>query len=105
MREPSEQQKAIVRQVLAQEAGRERSKDPFRDRGFSDRTVEALIAWGIAAPERLLFATEAGLKQILGIGKASLGEIMSYRARFLPGAHIATVPHANRPSTWGHPWT
>ena len=30
---------------------------PFRDRGFSDRTINALVAGGIDAPERLLFLT------------------------------------------------
>jgi DNA-directed RNA polymerase alpha subunit len=56
---------------------------PFRDRGLSDRTINALIAKGIDAPERLLFLTEAELKRIPGIGRASLAEIMRYRARFL----------------------
>jgi hypothetical protein len=56
----------------------------FRDRGFSDRTIKTLVTSGIDAPERLLFATEADLKAIPGIGKAALGEIMRYRERFLP---------------------
>jgi hypothetical protein len=59
---------------------------PFRDRGFSDRTINALAAWGIDAPERLLFTPEAELKRIPGIGPASLAEIMRYQARFLPEA-------------------
>ena len=56
---------------------------PFRDRGFSDRTVNALVAGGIDVPERLLFTPEAELRQIPGVGPASLREIVSYRARFL----------------------
>jgi DNA-directed RNA polymerase alpha subunit len=57
---------------------------PFSDRGFSDRTIDALIARGIDAPERLLFASETGLKNIRGIGKASFEEIVRYRTRFIP---------------------
>ena len=57
---------------------------PFSDRGFSKRTMTALIAHGIDAPERLLFASYADLKSIPGIGKASLDEIMRYRTRFIP---------------------
>jgi DNA-directed RNA polymerase alpha subunit len=76
--------KVVAREVLVQTARKIVSISPFRDRGFSERTIEALIARGIDMPERLLFATEAELKQIPGIGKASLQEIMKYRARFLP---------------------
>jgi DNA-directed RNA polymerase alpha subunit len=57
---------------------------PFSGRGLSNRTIEALIASAIDAPERLLFMTPAQLRDILGIGKASLAEIMKYRSRFLP---------------------
>jgi hypothetical protein len=42
------------------------------------------MACGINAPERLLFMTPAQLKNIPGVGKASLAEIMRYRSRFLP---------------------
>jgi DNA-directed RNA polymerase alpha subunit len=56
---------------------------PFRDRGFSDRTIDALIAHGIDAPERLLFASETALKRIRSIGKASFEEIVRYRTRFI----------------------
>jgi hypothetical protein len=80
----TEQQKEIALEVLALEARRGFSMAPFWGRGFSDRTIEALVAWGFDLPERLLFASEAELKQIPRIGKASLGEIMRYRARFLP---------------------
>lgn len=55
----------------------------FSDRDFSNRTIEALVARGIDAPERLLFATEKELKAIPGIGRVGLGEIMRYRQRFL----------------------
>ncbi len=60
----------------------------FLDRGFSNRTIDALVARGIDAPEHLLFATEAELKKIPGIGKASLDEIMCYRARYIPGKQL-----------------
>jgi DNA-directed RNA polymerase alpha subunit len=76
--------KVVAREVLVQTARKIVSISPFKDRGFSERTIEALVACGIDAPERLLFSTEAELKQIPGIGKASLEEIIKYRARFLP---------------------
>lgn len=56
----------------------------FYGRGFSRRTVNALFNRGIDAPEWLLFVSEAELKKIPGIGKASLDEIMRYRARYIP---------------------
>jgi len=67
------------------EAGRKiLPKLPFENRGLSARTIDALVAGGIDAPERLLFATEAELNKLSGIGKVSLDEIMRYRLRFLP---------------------
>ena len=56
---------------------------PYKNRGFSDRTIRALIDCSIDAPERLLFMTEDSLQKIPGVGKASLGEIMRYRTRYL----------------------
>ena len=55
----------------------------WRGRGFSDRVVQALTDYGIDAPERLLFMTEAQLRKIPGILKASRREILDYRERFL----------------------
>ena len=54
----------------------------FENRGFSDRTVRALIDGAIDAPERLLFMTEDQLRSIPGIGNVFLAEILAYRARF-----------------------
>ncbi len=59
---------------------------PFRNRKLSDRTIEALVAASIDAPERLLFMKDADLEAIKGIGKAALAEISAYRTRFLPPA-------------------
>ena len=56
---------------------------PFRHRGFSERTIRALMDCSIDAPERLLFMKPADLKKIPGLGKASLDEIMRYRAKFI----------------------
>ncbi len=56
----------------------------FHGRGLSNRTVDTLANFGIDAPERLLFMTEGEIKKIPGVGKASLVEIMGYRARFMP---------------------
>ncbi len=69
--------------VMAQVHARVLPAAPFAHRGFSRHTIDALCAHGIDFPERLLFATKAELKDIPEIGKASLNEIMSYRARFL----------------------
>jgi DNA-directed RNA polymerase alpha subunit len=49
--------------------------------------VNALFTRGIDAPERLLFASEAELAKIPGIGKASLDQIMRYRARYVPNGN------------------
>jgi hypothetical protein len=56
-------------------------REAFSGRGFSKRIIEALVA--IDAPERLLFMTEKQVKSIPGIGKASIAEIMAYRAKFI----------------------
>ena len=55
-------------------------------RGFSKHTVDALLAHGISAPERLLFMTETELQNISGIGASSLAEILRYRKQHLSGA-------------------
>lgn len=55
----------------------------FKERGFAQRTIEALVARGIDSPERLLFMAEDQIKKIHGVGKASMREITTYRARYL----------------------
>lgn len=67
----------LVERMLAESA------PLFRDRGFSDRTINALVARGVDAPEQLLFASKLGLREAPGVGPAALAEIMRYRARFL----------------------
>jgi DNA-directed RNA polymerase alpha subunit len=83
-----EQQKAAQRTArlrVAERAAADISRCAlFHGRGFSRRTVNALFTRGIDAPERLLFASEAELQKIPGIGKASLDEIVRYRARYIP---------------------
>jgi hypothetical protein len=54
----------------------------FRDRGLSNPTVRALLDYGIDAPERLLFMTDAQLRKIRAVGVVSMQEILRYRARF-----------------------
>ena len=54
----------------------------FENRGFSDRTIRALIDCALDGPERLLFITEDQLRSIPGIGNVSLAEIVNYRNRF-----------------------
>jgi DNA-directed RNA polymerase alpha subunit len=62
---------------------------PFRHRGLSERTIEALTERGIDAPERLLFMTADEVRTIPGIGKESMAEIVTYRTRFLPSTAAA----------------
>lgn len=56
----------------------------FNERGFSDRTIQALSDYGIDAPERILFMTESELREIPGVGAASIKELKAYRQRFIP---------------------
>jgi hypothetical protein len=65
----------------------------FAHRGFSKRTIVAVVDCLIDAPEQLLFMPEESLKTIPGIGKASLLEIKTYRSRFLPTSK-APAPQA-----------
>jgi hypothetical protein len=54
----------------------------FTARGFSHSTIKALVLGGIDAPEHLLFADEAELLSIAGLGEGALEEIARYRAQF-----------------------
>jgi hypothetical protein len=56
-------------------------RSAFSGRGFRDRTVEALVAFGIYEPERLLFMSERQINTIPGVGKTSMAEIRAYRKR------------------------
>ena len=60
----------------------------FAGRRLSRRVVDALVAAGIDAPERLLFMTEAEICKIPGIGKSAVTEINRYRRRFLPATGV-----------------
>jgi hypothetical protein len=60
-----------------------KSQSPFRRRGLSDRTIQALVDCSIDSPERLLFMTEKEIRLIPGIGKVSLVEIIAYREKFI----------------------
>jgi len=57
-------------------------RQAFEHRGFSERTIKALLDCGIDSPERLLFMTIAQLRDVPGLGRISLGEIKRYRSRF-----------------------
>jgi hypothetical protein len=46
--------------------------------------IKILIAHGVDAPERLLFASESDLRKIKGLGRAGFEEVMRYRTRFIP---------------------
>jgi hypothetical protein len=66
-------------------------RDRFRNRGFSDRTIEAMVACGMDAPERLLFMNEDEFRHIPEIGKPALAQITRYRETFLPPAQTENV--------------
>ena len=65
----------------------------FGSRDISKRTIEALIDYGMDAPERVLFMTESQLSKIPGIGAVAMKELRAYRHRFLPDK-----PKRQRPS-------
>ena len=50
--------------------------------GFSDRTVRALLAGGIDAPERVLSMAPDQIRLIRGIGPTLMKEVERYRAQF-----------------------
>ena len=50
--------------------------------GFSDRTIRALLASGIDAPERILSTAPDQIRLIRGIGPTLIKEVERYRARF-----------------------
>ena len=66
-----------------------REEAPFNDRGFSVRTIRALMDYGMDSPERLLFTNLQELRRIPGVGKASLDEIRKYRNRFISQRRLA----------------
>jgi hypothetical protein len=80
---PTDAQKEGMREAAAAWGRSMLYMSRFRDRKLSPHTIEALIAHGIDAPERLLFMTKADLKAIPGIGKSSMAEIAAYRAIFI----------------------
>ena len=52
----------------------------YQASGLSDRTIKALVAIGILAPERLLYMDDRALKSLPRIGAKSLQEIEDYLA-------------------------
>jgi DNA-directed RNA polymerase alpha subunit len=81
---PTASQSAAAVHVMLEMSKAILNKEKFREIPLSSRTIDALMASGIDAPERLLFKPIAELKKIPGIGKAALAEITRYRERFLP---------------------
>jgi hypothetical protein len=79
---PSDQQRAISWRNARIAAQQIRAQSPFRHRGLSDRTIQALVDCSIDSPERLLFMTEKEIHSIPGIGKVSMAEIVAYRDKF-----------------------
>lgn len=83
MNDPTDAHRQAATRVWRHMAQHSLERNAFSGRGFKDRTVEAIVVCGIYEPERLLFMSEAQLKNIPGIGKASMSEIRAYRNRFL----------------------
>ena len=54
----------------------------FKSCGFRDRTIRALLAGGVATPERLLSMTPDQVRLIRGVGPAIMKEVERYRAQF-----------------------
>jgi hypothetical protein len=65
---------------------------PFRGRGLSNETIRALVDYGLALPEELLFMGEDQIRAISGIGETGLAEIKAYWAKFpLPKYELVAV--------------
>src|ERR1700746_3429503 len=79
---PSDRLRAIWRnsRIAAEQM---KAQLPFRQRGLSDRTIQALVDCSIDSPERLLFMTEKEIQLIPGVGKVSMAEIVAYRVKFI----------------------
>ena len=77
-----EAQRAEAARAQAIRAHNASPRAPFQVRGFSERTIDAIVNYGIDAPERLLFMTESQIRSIPEIGKVSAAEIAEYRAKF-----------------------
>lgn len=73
---------ASVQGTLAKVIGRH----PWNDRGFSERSIDALLGAGYRYPEELLFADRSVVVKAQGVGKAVMAEVDAYRAKFIPGA-------------------
>ena len=83
MSRPPDQERAISWRNAGIVAEQMKARFPFRHRGLSDRTIQALVDCSIDSPERLLFMTEKEIRLIPGIGKVSLVEIIAYREKFI----------------------
>jgi DNA-directed RNA polymerase alpha subunit len=83
MMRPSDRLRAISWRNPRIAAEQMKAQLPFRHRGLSDRTIQALVDCSIDSPERLLFMTEKEIRSIPGIGQVSLAEIIAYREKFI----------------------
>jgi hypothetical protein len=54
----------------------------FADCGFTDRTIRALLAGGIATPEQLFSMTPDQIRLIPGVGAVLMKEVERNRAQF-----------------------
>lgn len=73
----------------------------FSRRGFSARTIHALVESGIHLPEEVLFLSDERAEHIAGLDAGSLAEIEAYRSRFLPTPALG--PASAKPSSCSPP--
>ena len=85
--EMRERQRQARRQVARRLAASVPKPGLFDHRGFTERTIKALIAAGIEFPECLLSIDEAAISDLPGIGAAALREMRTYKA-IIDGAII-----------------
>ena len=68
-----------------------KARTSFKANGFSDRTIKALLAYGIDGPQQLLFMDPRAIRCIPGVGNFCMKEIERYRARFLDNAAVPSA--------------
>jgi hypothetical protein len=69
------------------------ARTSFKANRFSDRTIKALLAYGIDGPQRLLGMDPRVIRCIPGMGDFCMKEINRYRARFLDNAAVCGAGH------------
>jgi hypothetical protein len=85
------EQKLAALTAKADSARESLARMPFGNRGFSDRTINALVAGGIDAPERLLFTPEVELKRISASARPPLARSGAIALDFFRPPHRCSM--------------